>query len=80
MLPITDLILLQLEQYKDEVYRLDAAKEDYRMKYEFSAKEVTELSAKVRFSQIGQAGFRFFIGPLNTFIIYALSKHSFFFE
>ncbi|KAF6035710.1 hook1 [Bugula neritina] len=36
----------QLEQYKDEVYRLDAAKEDYRLKYEFSSKELVELKDK----------------------------------
>lgn len=39
--------LLQLEQYKDEVYRLDAAKEDYRVKYDFCSKDVAELTEKV---------------------------------
>lgn len=41
------VFLMQLDQYKDEVYRLDAAKEDYRMKYEFSSKEVSDLKEKV---------------------------------
>ncbi|XP_067947816.1 protein Hook homolog 3-like isoform X2 [Watersipora subatra] len=37
----------RLEQYKDEVYRLDAAKEDYRVKYDYCSRELSELTEKM---------------------------------